>query len=169
MTSTQTISVKTSDLPAQPSRQAIQAKTASKPGRVTGKLAVAINLMIEEGTPWDKAATQAGLTVRSMRLAMQRPHVIQHIKVQREVFRAHACAGNIHRLVEMRDQDENKMAVVTAIKTLEQIGEAATVSGGANVSPGLVIVIQNGPQQIANQPQNGDNALIVQGSVSNGD
>jgi hypothetical protein len=126
----------------QPSRQAIQAQTASKPMRVTGKLAEAIDLMIEEGLLWDKAALQAGLTVRSMRLAMQRPHVIAYLKRRRDVFRTSACAANIHRLVEMRDQDDNKMASVTAIKVMEQIGNQQGFEGiGQSVRPGVVIQI----------------------------
>jgi hypothetical protein len=128
----------------QPSRQAIQAATASKPHRVTGNLAIAIDLMIEHGLMWDKAGLQAGLTVRTMRLAMQRPHVVAYIKAKREVFRVHASAGNIHRLVEMRDQDENKMAVVTAIKALEQLGDDPQSQRAANSLPGLQIVIVQG-------------------------
>lgn len=127
-----------------PSRQAIAAKAASKPGKVTGKLAIAIDYMIEEGLHWDKAAAKAELHVRTMRLALQRPHVVSYLKAKREVFRVHASTANIHRLVEMRDQDENKMAAVTAIKALEQIGESEQVSRGSQALPGLQIVIVQG-------------------------
>jgi hypothetical protein len=130
---------------AQPSYQAIAAKTASAPGKVTGKLASAIDIMIEEGQPWDKAAVKAGLTVRAMRLAIQRPHVVAYLKARREVFRVNASAGNIHRLVKMRDQDENKMAVVQAIKTLEQIGDEQQANGRVSAMPGLqIVIVQSG-------------------------
>lgn len=128
----------------QPSRQAIQAKTASKPSRVTGKLADAIDLMIEEGKDWDKAALQAGLTVRTMRLAMQRPHVVTYLKARREVFRVNASAANIHRLVRLADQEENKAAAVSAIKAMEQIGESEDSQRTAKYLPGLQIVIVQG-------------------------
>lgn len=129
----------------EPSRQAIQAKTASKPMKVTGKLALAIDAMIEEGKPWDEAATQAGLTVRSMRLAMQRPHVIAYLKARREVFRVNASAGNIHRLLKLADQDDNKAAAVSAIKAIEQIGEVEAATGHRSSLPGLQIVIVQSP------------------------
>lgn len=129
---------------AQPNRQAIAARTASAPGKVTGKLAAAIDFMIEEGLPWDKAAVKAELTVRAMRLALNRPHVVSYLKAKREVFRVHASTANIQRLVQMRDQDENKMAAVTAIKALEQIGESEQVSRGSQALPGLQIVIVQG-------------------------
>lgn len=126
---------------AQPTRQSVEVKTRSAPNRVTGKLSLAIDLMIEQGLTWDKAAIQVKLTVRSMRLAMQRPHVIRFLRERREVFRSHASAGNIRRLVQMRDQDENKMAVVQAIKALEQIGEDQSATRGVASSPGMVIVV----------------------------
>lgn len=128
----------------QPTRQAIEAKTRSKPGKVTGKLAQAIDLMIEEGLLWDKAALQVGLTVRSMRLAMQRPHVIAHVKAAREVFRTHASTANIRRLVDLRDQNDNKAAAVSAIKVLEQLDDDAHRPGSGSardVSPGFVIQV----------------------------
>lgn len=131
----------------QPSRQAIQAKTASKPSRVTGKLAEAIDIMIEAGQSWDKAAVQAGLTVRTMRLAMQRPHVITYLKARREVFRVNACAGNIHRLVKVADSDKNAMAVVAAVKAMEQIGVDEQGNRGVMSLPGLQIVIVQGNNQ----------------------
>jgi hypothetical protein len=128
----------------QPSRQALQAATASKPNRVTGKLAEAIDIMIEAGAMWDAAAVQAGLTVRSMRLAMQRPHVIAYLKQRREVFRVNASAGNIHRLLKLAVQEDNKAAAVTAIKAMEQIGEVEAASGIRTSLPGLQIVIVQG-------------------------
>jgi hypothetical protein len=66
------------------------------------------------------------------------------------VFRVHASAGNIHRLVEMRDQDENKMAVVTAIKALEQLGDDPQSQRAANSLPGLqIVIVQGGSAQPA--------------------
>jgi hypothetical protein len=127
----------------QPSRQAIEAKTRSKPGAVTGKIAAAIDHMIEDGMLWDKAALHVGLTVRAMRLAMQKPHVVAFIKTKREVFRVHASSANIRKLVDLRDQTENKAAAVSAIKVLEQMGDETARGGiaGRDVSPGFVIQV----------------------------
>jgi hypothetical protein len=126
------------------SRQAIQAETASKPGKVTGKLAVAVDLMIEQGLPWEQAALQAGITVRSMRLALSRPHVIRHIKEAREVFRQHVSAANIHRARELRDQDDNKMASISAMRFIEGLGDDAPGGSAAKSLPGLQIVVVTG-------------------------
>lgn len=105
----------------------------------------------------------------SLRIAFTKPHVKAYYLAQLEVLRTSERARNIHALAEVRDQPENKMARVAAVKALEGIDDAAPAAGGVNPSPGLVIVIQNGPQQIEQQLPNGDNALIVQGSVRNGD
>lgn len=125
--------------------------------------------MLYEGLTRRNAAEKAGMVEHSLYVAFTKPHVKAYYNAGLEVLRTSARARNIHALEEVRDQPENKMARVAAVKALEQIDDAAPASGGANLSPGLVIVIQNGPQQISNQPQNGDNALIVQGSVTNGD
>src|SRR5258708_3614268 len=91
--------------------------------RIPRNIAAAIDVMIETGKPWDEAATQSNVTVRTMRLALQRPHVIAYLKARREVFRVNASAGNIHRLLKLADQEDNKAAAVSAIKAIEQIGE----------------------------------------------
>lgn len=80
---------------AAPSRQKLQVKTASRPKRVSGALRTACDLMIfgdGKGAPleWDEAAQQAGLTTRTMRLAMARPWVRAYLRVQREILVASA-------------------------------------------------------------------------------
>jgi hypothetical protein len=125
-----------------PSRQALQAKTASKPGHVTGRLKLACDLMVYSGLSWDKAAVQAGLTVRSMRLAMERPHVLRYLQDSREVFRVAACSSNILKLVELRDSSPNAMARVQAIKALEAIEDESPRTAGRQTAPGLVVIIE---------------------------
>lgn len=134
----------------QPSRQAIQAKTASKPRRVTGKLKTAIDLMVfgdEAATvyAWDEAARQAGLTVRTMRLALERQHVRRYLKDQQEVFRAAICAANPRRLAQIRDQDDNRSAAVKAIQVLEQRDTDPATASARTHMPGVVIVIGQPP------------------------
>jgi hypothetical protein len=136
------------DLALQPAKQpqtkAIQAETASEPGKVTGKLAIAVDFMVEEGLVWEKAAVKAGLTVRAMRKALQKPHVVKHLKHRRDVFRNSVCAANIHRLAAIRDAADN-MPAVNAIKELERLGEDNRAgSSGGMIPPGLTIIIENG-------------------------
>jgi len=126
-----------------PSRQALQAETASKPGQVTGRLRQACDLMVYNGLSWDKAAVQAGLTVRSMRLAMERPHVLRYLKDSRQVFRVAACSSNILKLVELRDSSPNAMARVQAIKALEGIEDESPGTASRHTMPGLLIIIEH--------------------------
>jgi hypothetical protein len=77
-----------------------------------------------------KAAVKAGLTVRAMRKALQKPHVVKHLKQRRDVFRNSVCAANIHRLAKIRDAADN-MPAVNAIKELERLGEDNRIGSGA--------------------------------------
>lgn len=129
-----------------PTRQAIEAKTRSAPMRVTGKLAVAINLMIETGARWDDAAGQVGLTARTMRLALARPHVIGFLRARKQVFREAASTANIKRLCEIRDAADN-MPAVQAIRLLEQLPDE-NASAAKGLAPGFVVQIVN-VQQVA--------------------
>lgn len=125
------------------SHQALSAKTKSKPGRVTGKLRDACDAIVHEGMSWDKAAVKAGLTVRTMRLALERPHVLRHLREQKEVLRLSLVAQNPRRLAQLRDQDENKSAAVNAARALENTGDDQNAPGARPMTPGLTIIIHN--------------------------
>lgn len=112
--------------------------------KVTGKVAQAIRLMIQEGMPWDQAATAVGMPVRTMRLAIAKPHVIKWMKAEREVFRDHICAANIHRLAEIRDHKPN-MPAVNAILALERRDDEKAIAARQTV-PGFVIVCKGDVQ-----------------------
>jgi hypothetical protein len=111
---------------------------------IDSRITQAIERMIELGEPWDEAARNVNLTVRAMRKALTRPNVIQYLKRRREVFREAASAGNIRRLVEVRQQNTNLMAATKAIQILESLGEDEFGRRGgssAPLSPGLIIQI----------------------------
>lgn len=156
-----------STLPA--TRATTIAKKPNRNQRITKPIAEAIEYMVNEGLRFDAAALKANITVRAMRLALDKPHVIRHLKQRREVFRESICAGNIFKLAEIRDQDSNQMAALGAIKQLEQIGESADVAGATKRAPGLVFIINNNAQQIEQQPPNNANALTINGTVTNDD
>lgn len=116
---------------------------------VTGKLRDACLLMVfgpEDGDDagcalsMDEAARKAGITTRQIRKALDKPHVRQFLNQQKQVFRASASAQNISRLVELRDESENAMAKLGAIKLLEQVDEQADRKATAR-TPGVVILI----------------------------
>lgn len=117
----------------------------ARPRSLSGKLRLALNYMIwgpENGMAleWQEAARRAGLRVRTMRLAIQKPHVRQYLNEQRRALLAASSAQNISRAAAIRDQDDNKMAAVNAIKLLESGdvfgGDAAPVR-----TPGICIQI----------------------------
>lgn len=113
--------------------------------RVRGKLRDAIERMVTEGMSGPDAARAVGLTPRAMRAALGKPHVIRFVRERTAQFRVEMCAPNVHRLGELRDQNENRMASVQAIKTLEQLDrdEAAKPAATRHVTPGVVVVINN--------------------------
>jgi hypothetical protein len=140
----------------------------SKPMRVTGKLKAVCDAMVWEGMPWDKAALKLNFRTRSMRLAMQRPHVLRYIAAQRRVLLAQSSGQNLHRLGELRDQDSNPAAAVQAARALEALaiearggpsggalaggpraGYIIGLSGEAPTTAGLVIVVNHPPAQPA--------------------
>jgi hypothetical protein len=135
---------------APPSRQKIQAQTASARNKVTGALKIALDLIIHEGLNWEDAATQAKLQVRTMRLAMRRPHVLQYLRAERQVLLASVVAQNPRRLQQLRDQDDNRAAAVRAAATLEAMHDSPTAQAGAmNVKPGLTIqIIADAPPRV---------------------
>jgi hypothetical protein len=88
---------------------------------VSGRLKVALDDMIEQGTPWEDAAVKSNLTVRAMRLALKRAAVIRYLREKRGVWLSSATGQNLHALARVRDQDENKAAAVQAARSLESL------------------------------------------------
>jgi predicted DNA-binding protein (UPF0251 family) len=112
--------------------------------RISREIAEAITLMVEEGLAWDQAAAKVNIHVRTMRLALEKPHVIRFLKDKRDVFRENVSAANIHRARAIRDQDDNKMAAIQAMRFIEQLGEEQGSGPGARMPAGLTIVIAPG-------------------------
>jgi hypothetical protein len=54
------------------------------------------------------------------------------------VLRTSERARNIHTLCEVRDQTDNQMARVNAVKALEQLGDQEVGVGSQRHAPGLV-------------------------------
>ena len=118
-----------------------------------GKLVTACRAIVWEGQELDQAAKAAGLTTRSVRLALQRSHVIQWMKAEREVFRAYIASQNIHYAREMRENSENEMAKLGAMKLIEAIGGDEPSAGVRAQAPGFVVYVQtHGETKIAAGP-----------------
>jgi hypothetical protein len=151
-------------LPTTTGKSAKQADKSPKNG-IGGRLKTALDDMVWNGTPWEQAARKANLTVRSMRMSMQKGHVLRYIRDQRGVVLAQESSRNLARLVELRDQDENRNAAVASARTIENMANDAlgTPSGGPGggprsgylidlrqgTTPGLQIVIVHGATENA--------------------
>lgn len=152
----------------QPSRQAIQAKTASKPRKVTGALAIACKAIVWQGQELDQAAAEAGITTRTLRLALDRPHVRAFIKAERDVFRAYVSGQNIHHAAEIRNKSGNAMARLGAMKYIDGEQDQGLGSNGQRQSPGLTIIIE-GAHHSRDVRVIDDKPLISLDPVRNGD
>jgi hypothetical protein len=123
------------------------ARNKTPPLRITKRVKDAINAMVVDKQRWDDAAIAVGLSTRAMRLALEKPHVIQYLRKQLDVSRGARAVANFHRLCEIADC-ENNMPAVNAIKALEQISDEPT-NKTQQPSAGVTIRIVN----VATQPQ----------------
>jgi hypothetical protein len=90
----------TKNIPAAPTRQAVEAKGRTTPGRVTGKLKAAIDRMVWFGDKRADAATAAVLTDHGLRSALRKPHVLGHLRSELALLREGERPRSIHRLAE---------------------------------------------------------------------
>jgi hypothetical protein len=109
----------------------------SAPKRVSGRLKAALDVMIFEGKPWNEAALQVKYSTRSMRLSMQKTHVMKYLRRQRGVYLAQMSGENIRAMKTVRDQQSNPAASVQAARALEALGiEASGGPGGGALAGG---------------------------------
>lgn len=123
------------------------AEDQSKPRRierVTGKVRVAIEQMVWAGLPRTEAAKKAGISDHGLYKALRKPPVKAFYLREMDVLRTSERARNIHRAVEIREQNSNQMAAIQAIKLIEQLDDQETNTPRANALPGLQIVIVQG-------------------------
>jgi hypothetical protein len=128
-------------------RQAIAAKDRSAPLKVTGRLRAAIIEMVWKGSCRADAAKAAGMTDHSLREAFKKPHVKAFYLAELGTLRSSERAKTHHRMVAIRDQDQNLTAAVAAGKLLEQVEavEQARPGAGQAQTPGLCIIIHAAP------------------------
>jgi hypothetical protein len=124
-------------------RQALAARNRSSPGKVSGKLLIALTSMIWEGLTRKQAAERSGMSEHGLWAALRRPHVRQWYRAEIDVLRTSERARNVHALVDVRDNADNSMARVNAVKTLEALDDTEAARGGstAGQTPGLVIQV----------------------------
>jgi hypothetical protein len=133
-----------SEMVPTPTRQAAAIEGRSGRNNVTGKLKVALDLMVWSGKPRAEAAAEAGLADSSLRFALRKPHVLAHYNGELAALRTSFRARNVHRLDGIAETSGNDMAKVSAIKTMEALADQAeaTSKPGLQQMPGMVIIIQ---------------------------
>jgi hypothetical protein len=127
-----------------PTRQAIAAKNRSGKLTVSGKLKVALDAMLYDGSRRADAAKAAGITDHSLRTALRKPHVARYYNEGLVVLRESERARNIKRLTEIRDKADN-MPAVQAIKELELTPEQARAGTHGGPRSGYIIDLSPDP------------------------
>jgi len=122
-------------------RQAIAPRDRSRALHVTGKVRVAIEAMVWDALPRRAAADRAGISEHGLYKAMRKPPVKALYLELLQVLRESERARNIHALVAVRDDADNAMARVQAVKALEGIGADDQAAGARAQAPGIVIMI----------------------------
>ena len=103
--------------------------------------------MIEDGLDFISAAKANGLQPQTMRRWLVRGEAISFLRKERARFRATVCAQNEAILADIRDNAENSMARVHAIKTLERLEDSEVARPSNAPSPGITLrIIHQMPQ-----------------------
>jgi hypothetical protein len=97
-----------------------------------------------------EAAHETGIKPDVMRRYLDRPDVRAQLLSERRAFRAAICGGNEGALLRVRETAQNGMAVVAAVRALEELetprhGPSVTVNNAVAVGfkPGYVIRLGN--------------------------
>lgn len=113
-----------------------------------------------------RSAEAAGMSEVAAYEAFRAPTFQAALKAEMKVRRAYGRLGNIPALERIREESKNPMAVVAAVKTLEQIADDGPQQASGE-RPGYVIAISDsllarlGPgAQIARQGAHEDKPLI---------
>ncbi len=125
----------------QPRPPANGARDRSERQRVTGKLRDALDLVVNEGLDPYEAAQKLGMHARSMRLALNKRHVLTYLRGAREVFRLQASAQNIHHAVELRANAKNEMARLGAMKFIEGVEDTQQSAAARQQAPGFIVQV----------------------------
>lgn len=123
----------------------------AKPQPIPRAVKAAIHAMIyglesdPDGRPLDlaSAARAVGIAGYRLRRWLHKPNVVSYLRAQRRLFREQVCCGNESALKRVRETALNGMAVVAAVRALEQIDSEDRGTAGANASPGITIRICN--------------------------
>jgi hypothetical protein len=131
-----------------------------RPRPIPRVVKAAIELMIcgpadvEDGAAMNlvEAAKSVGMRPNTLRRYLNRPAIVQYIRVERRAFRQSLLAGNDAALKRVRDTSPNAMAVIASVRQIETMEEAdndAQRGGQGRMQvPGIIVVLNTAlPQQ----------------------
>lgn len=131
---------------------ATQVKPAgSKPKvRLSAKVKIAIEKMVDHALSRAEAAQLAGLTDHSLYCALRKPHVQAYRHERMEVLRSSEASRTISRAAKLADTAESEHVRLQANTWLGALDDVAPVErsehrhfhAGGNLVPGLTIVLQ---------------------------
>jgi hypothetical protein len=98
-------------------------------------------LMVYESVDFVTAARANGLQPTTMRRWLHRPEVVSLLRKERRAHREAICSGNETALQRVRDESENSMAKIHAVRALEQLSDGDERSRPGPISPGITINI----------------------------
>lgn len=137
-----TITVSTRSVTRKPNTLPTDDKRRRGNGGLTKRVKAAIEAQVFDGLRRAEAAQKAGIAEHTLYQALRKPSVLSYWNECLQVLRTGERARNVHRLVEIRDQDDNKTAAVQAVKVLEEAADhRASSAPGRVTTPGVVIVI----------------------------
>ncbi len=143
-------------MPVLPPIRSSASREMKRPQPIPAKLREAISLMVY-GHPDDadcraltliEAAHESRIKPDVMRRYLDRPDVRALLLAERRAFRAAVCGGNEGALLRVRETAQNGMAVVAAVRALEELedpeqGSGFTVNVGVGIKqdfrPGYVL------------------------------
>jgi len=129
------------DLPATIPEPRRNASKHDPKRRISAKARAAVEAMVWDGLNRREAAEKCGLTDHGLYAALRTPAVKSYYFAELEVLRTSEKARNVHALIDVRDQRDNHIARVNAIKALEHLSDEAS-NRPMNISiPGFIIVV----------------------------
>lgn len=121
-----------------------------RPRGLTQAVKIAIDAIVFDRCSRAVACEKAGITERALYLALEKSEVAAHWNSSIKVLRTGERARNLHRLAELRDQDENRGAAVKSVQLLEQLDVNDVRPGPEAIRPGLIIhIVAAGPAPVA--------------------
>lgn len=116
------------------------------PDPMTPKRRALIDGMVWRGLKLAEAAIEAGMTERNAHMCAQDPKFRAALNAEMAAFKMSQRPRNVHRLAELRDQNEAKGAAVQAIRVLEDLAQQADAAPPSDVRPGIVVIIHREQQ-----------------------